>query len=146
MKASKEIKELIKQWEGCRLSAYRCPAGVMTIGYGHTGRDVKQGMRLTQAQADALFECDIAKFEVELNMAVANAGLKLRQGQYDALLSFAFNVGIVQLIKSTLWRKLAAGADDMEVASEFGRWVYANGKRLPGLIKRRAEEAKRYVS
>lgn len=146
MKASEKIKTLMKQWEGLKLRAYRCPSGILTIGYGHTGQDVKPGMSITREHAESLFASDIAKFETQLNNIVSNARLKLRQGQYDALLSFAYNVGITALIKSTLWRKLAAGADDVEVATEFGKWVYGNGKRLPGLIKRRAEEARIYAS
>lgn len=150
MKASESIKAFIKQCEGLRLTAYRCPSGVWTIGYGHTGRDVKPGMQITKEQAAALFEGDLARFERELNKVIGNAKLTLRQGQYDALLSFAYNIGMRSLLASTLWRKVQADADDATIPAEFCRWVYGTqgGRKvkLPGLIKRRAEEARRYAS
>lgn len=148
MKASESIKAFIKQCEGLRLTAYRCPSGVWTIGYGHTGTDVTPGKQISKAEAERLFEADLARFEAELGAVVGQLGL--RQGQYDALLSFAYNVGMRSLLASTLWRKVQADADDVSIPAEFSRWVYGTqgGRKvkLPGLIKRRAEEARRYAS
>lgn len=148
MKASDNIKAFIKQCEGLRLTAYRCPSGVWTIGYGHTGTDVSPGKRITRAEAERLFDADLARFEAELGAVVGHLGL--RQGQYDALLSFAYNVGMRSLLASTLWRKVQTDADDASIPAEFARWVYGTQRgrkvKLPGLIKRRAEEARRYAS
>jgi lysozyme len=142
MKASEEIKAMIKRFEGCRLTAYKDSVGVLTIGYGHTGSDVKQGLKITQAKADELFDKDLAKFEVALTAAVS--GVKVNQYQFDALLSFAFNLGIAKLKGSTLFKKVKANPNDTTIGAEFRRWVYAGGKILPGLITRRDEEAKWY--
>lgn len=141
MKASDKIKEFIRCCEGLRLAAYRCPAGVWTIGYGHTGADVRAGQRITTMQARALFESDIADFEADLTAELAQAGVTLTQNRYDALLSFAYNVGLSKLTDSTLWRKMKANPDDPSIATEFGRWIYGGGRKLPGLVKRRAKEA-----
>lgn len=138
MKASRKAIEHIKESEGCRLATYKCPSGKRTVGYGHTG-------------ADALLAEDVARLEAELQrwMKIDGVGA-LRQGQYDALVSFAFNVGMSALRGSTLWRKLKADAGDASIVTEFGRWVYGtrNGRKvvLPGLVQRRAREAKMYNS
>lgn len=87
MELSQKIKQLIKSWEGCRLTAYRCPAGVLTIGYGHTGPDVAPGKRITQTEADALFDRDIARFASTVEPVFA--GVKLSQSQFDALVSLS---------------------------------------------------------
>lgn len=146
MKASDNVKDFIKGQEGLRLDAYKCPAGIWTIGYGHTGRDVKAGMRITQAEADRLFDLDLSRFERELtDMLRVNGVTGLSQGQYDALLSFAYNLGISKLRGSTLWRKIKANVNDPAIADEFRRWVYADGVKLPGLEKRRAAEAEMWL-
>lgn len=139
MKPSEEIKQRIKEWEGCRLDAYVCPAGVLTIGYGHTGKDVHAGQHISQAQADALFASDLAKVERQLNEVVM--GMSLTQGQYDALLSFAYNTGIGALKGSTLLRKARVNTSDPTIPNEFMRWVNGGGKVLPGLVKRRKYES-----
>lgn len=146
MKASEEIKKMIKEMEGCRLTAYRCPTGHLTIGYGHTGSDVAAGMKVTQQTADALFEKDIARFEDELQRWLYIDGVTaLSQQRYDALLSLAFNLGVSKTRGSTLWKKMTRDPDDPTIPAEFGRWVNGrvNGvmKPLPGLVKRRAREA-----
>ena len=134
--------ELIKRFEGCRLEAYRCPAGVLTIGYGHTG-NVNQGQRITQADADRLLREDAAKIESGVRAAL---GRELAACKMDALVSFAFNVGIGAFRTSTLARKVKANPDDASIRSEFLRWFFAGGKRLQGLVRRREEEAKMYFA
>lgn len=130
---------LIKQFEGCELRAYRDPVGVLTIGYGHTGPDVKPGMTITQDQADALLRKDVARFE----KAVAGMAKVATDNQFDALVSFAYNLGEEALRRSTLLRKHNEG-DYAGAKAEFARWVNAGGKKLNGLVKRRAEEAELY--
>lgn len=135
--------ELIKRFEGCRLEAYRCPAGVLTIGYGHTG-NVKQGQRITQADADRLLREDAAKIESGVRAALGS--VQLADCKIDALVSFAFNVGVEAFKRSTLLRKLRANPDDVSLGNEFRRWVYAGGKRLQGLADRREAEVRLFFS
>ena len=130
---------LIKSSEGLRLKAYRCPADVPTIGYGSTGAHVRMGMTITEAEADALLRKDLERFE----RGVAEMAGEMTPGQFSALVSFAFNVGLEALRKSTLLRKHMAG-DHAGAAAEFGKWVNAGGKKLPGLVTRRAAEAALY--
>lgn len=132
---------LIKQFEGLKLTAYRCPAGVPTVGYGHTGPDVKMGMTITEPQADALLRQDVAKFE----RGVEKLAPKTTQGQFDALVSFAFNLGLKALEGSTLLRLHKAG-DYQAAAPQFLRWNRAGGRILPGLTRRRAQERGLYLS
>lgn len=147
MEASEKIKQFIKEREGCRLTAYRCPSGVWTIGYGHTGADVKRGKTIAQAEAEALFDNDLRRFEAELSRAMkADGAPALTQSQYDALLSFAYNVGIGALRRSTLWRKVMADPSDPTIGAEFCKWVHSGKNVLPGLVKRRREEANIYRS
>lgn len=135
-RVSPEGIALIKQWEGLRLRAYQCSAGVWTIGYGHTG-NVRAGMEITEEGADALLVSDIAKFERAVAQAVE---VPLTQHQFDALVSFVFNVGEGAFKGSTLLRKLNAVQYDA-VPAELMRWVHAGGKRVQGLVNRRAAEA-----
>lgn len=130
---------LIKQFEGCRLTAYKDPVGVLTIGYGHTGPDVTPGMTITQDQADELLRKDVARFE----KAVAGMAKVATESQFDALVSFAYNLGEEALRRSTLLRKHNEG-DYAGAQTEFARWVNAGGKKLNGLVRRRAEEAALY--
>ena len=125
---------LIKQYEGCRLAAYRCAAGVWTIGYGHTA-GVHSGMTITQAQADAYLQQDIAKFEGYVNNpAYVPITEQLNQNQFDALVSFAFNLGAGNL------RKLCKGRTAAQIAQAMTQYCKANGKVLAGLRRRRAAE------
>lgn len=125
---------LIKQYEGCRLAAYRCAAGVWTIGYGHTA-GVHSGMTITQAQADAYLRQDIAKFEGYVNNpAYVPITEQLNQNQFDALVSFAFNLGAGNL------RKLCKGRTAAQIAQAMTQYCKANGKVLAGLRRRRAAE------
>ena len=129
-------KEIIKQSEGLRLEAYLCPAGVLTIGYGHTGSDVKEGSRVSREEAENLLTRDLERFEKDILKMVK---VELTQNQFDALVSFTYNVGSGALKGSTLLKKLNVGSY-MEAADEFLKWTKAGGKELPGLVKRRRTE------
>ncbi len=146
MELSQKIKTMIKGWEGCRLTAYRCPSGVLTIGYGHTGADVRPGMRITRGKADALFETDSARFASEVERVVGP--VKLTGNQFDALVSLAYNIGTGALSRSTLLRRVRLNPSDPAIRQEFMKHVNGrvNGvlKRLPGLERRRREEADHY--
>lgn len=141
MKISDKGLALIKKYEGLRLKAYKCPAGIWTVGYGSTGPHVKSGMEITEAQANALLMLDVSRFETGVN---ALASCKT-QGQFDALVSFAFNLGLGNLDSSTLLKKHKAG-DYAGAADQFPRWNKSDGMALPGLVKRRAAERELYVS
>jgi len=141
MQLSERGLALIKEYEGLRLDAYRCPAKVWTIGYGSTGLHIRAGLRIDAAQAEALLLDDVARFEE----GVARIAGRCTQGQFDALVCFAFNLGLGALMSSTLLKKHKAG-DHHAAAIEFARWVTAGGRRLPGLVKRRAAEAELYLS
>ena len=136
MQVSEKGLSLIKRWEGLRLRAYKCPAGVWTVGYGHT-RGVMQGMTVTESEADRLLREDVLPIERRLNALRIN----LRQGQFDALTSFIFNVGSTAFCSSTLLRKIMTDASDEAITAEFLRWNKAGGKVLPGLNARRKQEA-----
>lgn len=140
-------KALIKSHEGLRLQAYLCPAGVLTIGYGHTGSDVTPGKRISQAEADALFDRDIAKFSAGVARLVSFSGTT--DSQFSALVSLAFNIGVGAFGKSSALRLHNAG-DHQGAARAFLLWNKAtvNGRlqALPGLTRRRNEEAALYLS
>lgn len=141
MKTSPDGINLIKKSEALRLDAYFDDVGVPTIGYGHTGdvtpTDVTTHRHITEHQADAILGLDLDG--TERGVTDLTKGLELRQGQFDALVSLAFNVGLGALAKSTLLRKLRAG-DVVGAADEFRHWNHAGGKVLPGLTKRREAE------
>jgi lysozyme len=133
---------LIKDSELCRLDSYQDPVGVWTIGYGHTGPEVKEGLHITQDAAEALLLSDLETVE----KCIANSvSVNLTQGQYDALCSFVFNLGCSALRNSTLLRLLNAG-DDIGAAEQFKRWDHAGGKVLSGLTKRREAEAEMFMN
>ena len=131
--------DLIKKYEGLRLEAYKCPAGVWTIGYGHT-KGVMPKMKISKEEAEELLKQDVSIVELQ----VVNTVGKLAACKIDALVSFTYNVGAAAFRGSTLCRKVRANSDDASIRAEFGRWVYADGKKLLGLVKRRAEEAEMY--
>lgn len=133
-------RKIVMDAETCRLEAYVCPAGKLTIGYGHTG-DVKPGAQITQHQADVVLEYDLDKFE----QAVTKLAPRANGNEFSALVSLAFNIGVDALAKSTLLRLVNAGAP-RAAAAEFAKWIHAGGKVLPGLVKRRAAEAALFLS
>lgn len=138
MKLSPQGADLIKSFEGLRLSAYQCQAGVWTVGYGTTGPNIGPSTRITKEEADRLFEKQLETFEREVNNGVF---VKLNQNEFDALVSFTYNVGVGAFTTSTLRRLLNNGADRGIVASEFLRWIHVgDGKVSEGLKTRREKE------
>lgn len=135
-RANSETVELIKRWEGLRLGAYRDLVGVLTIGYGHTGPDVEEGMRITEQEAETLLRADLRRFERAVEDMVE---VELTDGQFGALVSLAFNIGATRLRDSTLIKLLNEG--DYEGAKgEFIKWRRAGGKVVEGLQRRREAE------
>ena len=141
MKTSHKGIALIKEFEGLRLKAYKCPGGVWTIGYGHTA-GVKPGMTITEEQAEQFLKEDLIVFE----RAVNNQNLSIDQNQFDALISLIYNIGIGNFQKSTLLRKARVNPNDNSIMDEFLKWVYSKGRVLPGLQRRRLAEMKLYFS
>lgn len=127
---------LIKRFEGCRLVAYLCPARVWTIGWGATGPDVKQGVVWSQEQADARLEHDLG---VYLSGSARLCPL-VSDERLGAIADFAYNLGLTRLSGSTLRRLINAGQYD-DAAEEIKKWVWAGGRKLPGLILRRSAES-----
>ena len=129
---------LVKHYEGLYLHAYRCPAGVLTIGWGHTGKDVTMGEVITPERAEALLEKDLAGAAADVSRLVV---VPLAQEEFDALVSFTFNLGAGALAGSTLLRVLNQGEYD-EVPDQLLRWDHCKGQVLDGLRLRRQVEAK----
>lgn len=127
---------LIKRYEGLSLTAYRCPAGVLTVGYGSTGPHVKEGMTVTPGQADALLRKDVRAAEEAVTRMVS---IPLTENQFSALVSLVFNIGAGNFRDSTLRARLNAKRY-FDAADEFPRWNKAGGRPLAGLTKRREEE------
>ncbi len=142
MKTSQECIKMIKKFEGLRLTAYQCSANVFTIGYGHTGKDVSSGLQITAERADALLIKDLEQFEAAVNALVK---VPLNQNQFDALVSWTYNLGSGNLAKSTLLEVLNAGKYD-EVPVQMKRWTRSQGKVLLGLVNRRDEEAQLFAT
>jgi lysozyme len=136
VRTSPEGRALIRRFEGCELKAYRCSAGIPTIGVGHT-RGVKMGDTCTQAQADKWLIEDLDDAEDAVHICTT---IKLTQNEFDALVSFTFNLGMKSLSQSTLLRLLNEGKIK-EAGAQFHRWCNAGGKRVEGLVRRRAAEA-----
>lgn len=136
MRTGRDGVELIRHFEGCRFDAYLCPAGVWTIGYGHTA-DVKEGDSIDQEAAEAFLIEDLETFEQAVTRLVE---VPLTQQQFDALVSWTFNLGAGNLAESTLLKKLN-NYQYAEVPEQMMRWVRAGGQVLEGLVKRRAAEA-----
>ena len=145
MKASKEAIRIIKKYEGFRSKAYLCPAGVWTIGYGFT-QGVKPGDVMTQGLAEQRLSTEIEIRAKELYQLLHTRGIVVGQNQFDALLSFAYNVGLNAFKKSTMLKCLMS-KDLAGAAVQFDRWVYGPNKvKLRGLIARRSEEKQLFLS
>lgn len=128
---------LIKELEGLELAAYKCPAGVWTIGYGHAGKDVEPGTKISAHQADQLLTVDMEKIK---NRLVSAVKVTVTSGQFKALISLAYNVGAASVVRSKLLSKLNDGHPELAV-KEFEDWILCNGKPHKGLIRRRKIEA-----
>lgn len=148
MKTTQRGIELIKSFEGLYLEPYLCPAGVWTIGYGTTvypkGNRVKASDKhIREIDAEAYLKHDLSYFEKQVDSLTRD---DITENQFSALVSFAYNVGVGNLKSSTLLKKVNANPNDKSIAKEFSKWVYANNRKLNGLIKRRAKEAELYIS
>lgn len=139
MKTGSKGIALIKSYEGLKLEAYKCPAGVWTIGYGHT-KGVIEGQVITKDQADIFLKEDLSDAE----KAVNKQNVLFTQNQFDALVSFTYNLGSGNLEMSTLLKKAKVGPNDVTIKSEFAKWNKAKGEILNGLIRRREAEANLY--
>ena len=147
MKVNKLGINMMHHFEGCRLQAYQCSAKVWTIGWGNTyyqdKKPVKQGDKVTQEQANELFEMIMNEFAIEVRNALTK---EVNENQFSALVCFAYNVGIGNLKKSTLLRKVNVNPNDETIALEFAKWNKAGGKVLNGLVRRRKAEADLYFT
>ena len=141
MRISEEGRSLIKHFEGCKLKAYCCPAGVWTIGVGHTGPDVLEGQRITEERADELLAIDLDDSE---RCVSGNVSVPLTQEQFDALVSLVFNIGCAAFRQSTLRQMLQDGSD-VEAGDQFLRWNKSKGMVLPGLTRRREAERRLFM-
>jgi lysozyme len=139
--------KLLHDFEGLRLTSYLCPAGVWTIGYGNTfyedGTPVRSGQTITKERAEQLFLLVANRFASDVQNLLRRT---LNENQFSALVSFAYNVGIANLRKSTLLRKVNANPRDTTIRTEFLKWNKASGRELAGLTRRRQAEAVLYFS
>ena len=144
MRASDKAKDLIKSYEALKLKAYKCPAGVWTIGYGHTA-GVKQGMEISRQRAEDLFVNDLYTIsEYPISDIFYKAKVTLTQNQFDALCSLVFNIGTTNFRKSTLLKKALVDPNDKSIYNEFKKWNRSGKKELEGLTRRRIREANLY--
>jgi lysozyme len=148
MKTANNGIELIKKYEGFMSNPYKCPAGVPTIGYGATyypnGERVKMNDNaISEYDAELLLKSMIQSYEAAVNRYVQ---VTLTQNQFDALVSFAYNLGNGALQKSTLLKRVNEDPSNPDITNQFNKWVKAGGKTLSGLVKRRKEEAELYFS
>lgn len=145
MKVNKLGIEMMHHFEGCRLEAYQCSAKVWTIGWGNTyyqdKKPVKQGDKITQDQANKLFEMVMNEFAIEVRQVLTK---ELNENQFSALVCFAYNVGLGNLKKSTLLKKVNVNPADATISTEFEKWNKAAGKVLNGLVRRRKAESDLY--
>jgi len=146
MNPSKNCIDLIKKFEGFRSEAYQDSVGIWTVGYGSTmwpdGKKVQPGQRMTIQEAEAVMTWELTRKGKEILSGLPTT--IINQNQYDALVSFAYNLGVGALLKSTLFKKLKVNPNDPSIRAEFMRWVNAGGKRLTGLVGRREAEANLY--
>ena len=136
MNISQEGISLIKKFEGCELEAYKCAAGVWTIGYGHT-KDVKENEVITKEEAESMLVHELQEYCNDVDIAVK---VDLKQNEFDALVSWTYNLGPTNLNSSTMLRVLNEGKHD-DVPTQIKRWNKAGGEVLKGLIRRRNAEA-----
>ena len=148
MKSSDNGIRLIQEFEGLRLTSYLCEAGVATIGYGATfyqdGSKVKLGQTITNTQANQLLKDHLKEFEAAV-IGLLNT-TKVNQNQFDALVSFCFNLGAANLAKSQLLRFVKANPNDPKIAAEFAKWNRAGGEVSTGLVRRRKKESQLYFA
>ena len=145
MEVNKAGKDLIKRFEGCKLKAYKCPAGLWTISWGLTfypdGTKVKEGDVITQQQAEDYFNAIVDDFAKKVDALIKS---NVSENNFSALVSFAYNVGMGNFQRSTLLRKVNANPKDTIIRAEFMKWTRANNVVLKGLVRRREAEAKLY--
>jgi lysozyme len=140
-----ELKPLIEEFEGLQVIAYKCPSGVTTIGYGSTryesGGRVRMGDVISVVRAEQLLERDIDKIRDQISDLIT---ADLTKNQYDALVSFVYNVGITNFKDSKLLEMVNENPNNRSIKREFMKWVHSNGKRLNGLVRRRKAEIDLY--
>jgi len=137
MKTSQKGIDLIKKYEGCVLTAYKCPAGVYTIGYGHT-EGVYPGQKITREEAESFLKKDLKRFEDHVN--AYNKKYNFNQNQFDALVSFAYNIGSIDQLTQNGTRS------KYQIADMMLEYIKAGGTVLPGLINRRREERQLFIT
>lgn len=144
-KGSQKLIDLIKKFEGCKLEAYKCPAGIPTIGFGSTlyenGERIKLGDKIDLKRAEQLLANTLGTYELFVD---ANTRDDISQGQFDALVDFAYNCGNGNLKSSTLLKKVNLNPNDKTIKDEFMKWTRANNKVMNGLINRRKAEVEVY--
>lgn len=147
MKTNQKGIDLMHEFESCRLEAYLCPAKIWTIGWGNTyyadGTSVKSGDRISQEQANRLFEVILSKFESQVYKSVKPM---INSNQFSALVCFTYNVGIGNFLKSTLLKKVNLNPNDPTIIDEFMKWNKGGGVVLNGLTRRRKSESDLYFS
>ena len=147
MKMSAKGYEILRHFEGLELEAYKCPAGIPTIGYGSTfyedGKPVKMGDKITRERAEQLLPNIVRKFEQAVERFLK---IPVLQHEFDACVLLAYNIGIGNFEKSTLLRNINQGKPKADVVAQFHVWNKAGGKVLPGLVRRRASEAHLYAT
>lgn len=142
MNISEKGIKLIKNFEGCRLEAYKCSAGIWTVGYGHTGSTVHQGLKISQSEADSLLKTDLI---IHCNNVSKLVKVPLNQNQFDALVSLEYNIGYGNFSRSTLL-KLLNTKNYKDAGEQFAVWRLGGGKILPGLVRRRKAEKDLFLS
>lgn len=141
MKSSQRLIDYLKKAEGYSGVAYRCPAGVLTIGYGHTA-GVKEGDKISPYQAEQFLKEDLVKFE---EIAAKTKHIGGSQGKFDAIVDFIYNCGETNWNSSTLKKYIECGKATWEIQEQFLRWVNAGGRKIGGLVSRRIWEAARFA-
>lgn len=137
--------DLIKHFEGCRLKAYKDSAGIWTIGYGHTGKEVFEGLMISQEEADELLEKDLAHFNRGVNRLTKDVKYSMNQHRFDAFVAFSFNVGLAAFEKSTLLKRFKQLNFRDRMVPEFTRWIYVGEQPLRGLLLRRQAEQRMFL-